>query len=506
MDGRMRHIQVKLSDGKYHLAYRRGYYATNDFMSPAPKVPPKEDPLRPLMDHGTPDATGILYTMKVIPAATQPRTLEAGGAVPAGDNGKLSGVLTRYSVTFAIPPENLALDTSADGAHQGKVEATLLAYDRNGTPVNWLVRMVGVRVPRERYVQAQANGVGFHLDIDVPTSGVYLRSGLYDMESNKAGTMEIPIAAVVASTAPSHDGVRHPPAPLPAPAASTNVPVPTSSVSPGPNLPATLSLTATQELEGVDIPKYCADIAGNQEHSSSLAAICEFVLNLRKQLSNIICDRQTRRYWTALSASVDDAAYIEHSDVVTVNVTYHDGQESYSDFRVDGKPVPANAPELSVSWSHGEFATLLASIFAPSSKAQFHYSKQTKLHSNPALVFDFNIAAQNNRLYFLQSRGQIWFPEYGGSIWIDARTSSLLRLQVETAPMPNYPIRHTKAEIEYSNLLLGDGTSMVLPTNSNDQICGLQSAWIDNCARNVIKFMHWHKFRATTNVLMPPAN
>lgn len=198
MDGELRHIRIKLTEGKYQLAYRRGYYATNDFMSPEPKKPTKGDPLKPLMEHGTPDSTAILYTMKIVPAAVQPTTLEPG-AKGAGDNDKLKGTVKRYAVTFTVLPQILSLDTSADGVHQGNVEVTLLAYDRDGTPVNWMVRLLQVRVPRERYEQAQANGVGFKMEIDVPSSGMYLRSGIYDMSSNKAGTLEIPIAAVVAS-------------------------------------------------------------------------------------------------------------------------------------------------------------------------------------------------------------------------------------------------------------------------------------------------------------------
>jgi VWFA-related protein len=204
MDGQLRHIQIKLADREYKLAYRRGYYATNDFMSPGSQRPPKGDPLRPLMEHGTPDSTAILYTMKVVSAANQPGTLEPGpgpGSRRAGDNDKLKGTVTRYSVTFTVLPDRLALDSSADGQHHGNVEVTLLAYDRDGTPVNWMVRLLQVRVPLEHYQQAQANGVGFNLEMDVPASGVYLRSGLYDMGSNKAGTLEIPLGALVASAA-----------------------------------------------------------------------------------------------------------------------------------------------------------------------------------------------------------------------------------------------------------------------------------------------------------------
>lgn len=518
-DGQLRHIQIKLTGGKYHLAYRRGYYATNDFLSSASKTLPKGDPLKPLMERGTPDSTAILYTMKVASATNQPGTLEpapASGSKRAGDNEKLVGAVTRYSVTFAIPPEHLALEASPDGVHHGSLEVTLLAYDRVGTPVNWLVRLVQVRVPPDRFAQAQANGVGFRLDMDVPTSAVYLRSGLYDTESNKAGTMEIPLAAVLplaterASTTATHDDAVLPPLPAPLPpanvAASPGSVASVPSVAPGPNSAATLALETAQELEVSDVPKYCSDLAMSQEHSSSLASVCEFVLNVRKTLSNIICDRQTKRYWSApartLAGAQNGAEDYHRSDVVTVNVTYRDGRELYSDVRLDGKPITGKASELSGSWSHGEFATLLTSIFAPSSKTQFHYSKQTKLRSIPVFVFDFNVAAENNRLYFLESGDKIWFPEYKGEIWIDARTSSLLRMELETAYMADYPIRLAKDEIEYSSLHLGDGSSMVLPTNSKELICGQR----DSCSNSVTKFANWHKFGATTRILVKTAN
>ncbi len=497
MDGRLRRIEVKVSGGSYHLAYRRGYYATDVALTQSLPANPKGDPLRPLMDHGTPDSTAIVYTMRVLPANLQP----APGAARAGDNENLKGPLQRYAVNFMVPADHLTLEPAPDGVRHGNLEVTILGCDRDGKPLDWLVRMLQLTVRPDRYAALQASGLSYSLEIDLPAADVYLRSGVYDQASSQAGTLEIPLAALV--TLPAPPPVPGPPAPGTAAAASANVPAAESRVSLSSNELATLALAAAKELETVDTPKYCSDLAAKEAHSSSLDAVCEYVLNLRKKLSNVICDRKTRRYWTARSASIDDANYIEHSDVVTVNVTYRDGQEFYSEVRVDGQAAPANASEPSGSWSHGEFATMLTSIFAPSSKAQFHYSKQTKLHSIPALVFDFKVAARNNRLYFLESRDKTWFPEYGGKIWVDARTSSLLRLKLETAYMQDYPITRTKDEIDYSNLLLGDGTSMVLPTNSNAVIC---ESGNPNCARSNIKFMHWHKFRATTNVVMTPAN
>ena len=53
-----------------------------------------------------------------------------------------------------------------------------------------------------RYAQAQANGVSFRLPIDAPKGGVSLRSGVYDLESNLAGTMEVPLQSVLVAQTP----------------------------------------------------------------------------------------------------------------------------------------------------------------------------------------------------------------------------------------------------------------------------------------------------------------
>ena len=194
MDGRLRHIEVKVSGGSYHLSYRRGYYATEETFVPTAQAKPAGDPLRPLMDHGTPDSTAIIYTMRVQPSNPQP----APGAARAGDNENLKGAVTRYTVNFTVAPDRLTLDPGPDGVRHCNLEVTLLGYDRDGKPLNWMVRMIQVALPPDRYAVVLAEGLSFSLDIDVPATDVYLRSGVYDQGSSKAGTLEIPLAAVVA--------------------------------------------------------------------------------------------------------------------------------------------------------------------------------------------------------------------------------------------------------------------------------------------------------------------
>ena len=194
MDGRLRHIEANVAGGNYHLSYRRGYYATNDTFMPPVQSKPVSDPLRPLMDHGTPDSTAVVYTMRVLPASPQP----AAGAQRAGDNENLKGPVTRYSASFNVAADHLTLEPAPDGVRHGNLEVTLLGYDRDGKPLNWMVRMLELTLPPDRYAVAQAKGVSFSLEIDVPSAAAYLRSGVYDQGSSKAGTLEIPLAAVVA--------------------------------------------------------------------------------------------------------------------------------------------------------------------------------------------------------------------------------------------------------------------------------------------------------------------
>jgi VWFA-related protein len=194
MDGRLRHIEVKVSGATYRLSYRRGYYAKDQMFVQSELPKPNGDPLRPLMDHGTPDSTAVLYTMRVLPASPQP----APGGQRAGDNENLKGPVTRYCVAFAVSADHLTLDPAPDGVRHGNLEVTLLGYDRDGKPLNWMVRMLQLTLPPDRYAVAQARGVSFALEIDVPTAAVYLRSGVLDQGSSRAGTLEIPLAAVVA--------------------------------------------------------------------------------------------------------------------------------------------------------------------------------------------------------------------------------------------------------------------------------------------------------------------
>ena len=209
-DGKFRKIQVQLANSRgYQLAYRRGYYVDDAksvqaaAAAPAPK--PAVDPLSPFLRPGLPQSTQIPFTLQVTrrsaPARTSPASIAAKpvAGIPGqgGDNPNLQGALTRYSVDLMIPAHGLQFEMASDGHHHVSVEAALVVYDRRGKPLNWMLRQINLNMDAARYAIAQKSGVNFFLVIDAPEDGSSLRSGVYDLNANLAGTLEIPLSTIV---------------------------------------------------------------------------------------------------------------------------------------------------------------------------------------------------------------------------------------------------------------------------------------------------------------------
>jgi len=56
------------------------------------------------------------------------------------------------------------------------------------------------------YAAFEQGGAPVHQEIDVPQGDVFLRTGIYDTATGKAGTLEIPLRDVAPSTAATKIG------------------------------------------------------------------------------------------------------------------------------------------------------------------------------------------------------------------------------------------------------------------------------------------------------------
>lgn len=206
-DGRFRKIEVEFARSGYQLAYRRGYYADDAksvqaaAATPAPK--PVSDPLSPFLRPGLPDSTQIPLTLRVMRGSAPPRagpaltTRSAASPGQGGDNPNLKDPLTRYMVDFMIAARGLQFDPAPDGLRHVSVEAALVVYNHEGKPLNWMLRQINLKLDAAHYATAQTDGVNLYLEIDAPNDGASLRAGIYDLNFDLAGTLQIPLSVIV---------------------------------------------------------------------------------------------------------------------------------------------------------------------------------------------------------------------------------------------------------------------------------------------------------------------
>jgi VWFA-related protein len=206
MDGAFRKIEVKVGDGEFSLSYRRGYFAIEEGLPGSAlaernrkiqklnaKNPAFIDPLLPFMDLGMPQAQQILFEARIQPASAndQPSMHEAQTAPKPGD---------RYTVAFAIDLKDLRLKLDPDGNHKGKLNISLIAYDRYGNIGSRNDQIIALDIKPDVYAFFQNYGVQFNADIAVPKGQFWLRTGIYDQATQRVGTMEIPLTSVTSTT------------------------------------------------------------------------------------------------------------------------------------------------------------------------------------------------------------------------------------------------------------------------------------------------------------------
>lgn len=196
MDGHYRKIEVKVADSRLKLNYRHGYNADADSVL-AQGSKEETDPLRRQLGHDMPNATQILFAVHAVPIAPQP---SPGGKI-AGRNAELSGPTTRYSIDFFIRWSDVSFTEGADGTHQGKLDVGLIAWDAKGKSLNWEEGTQQMALKPDVYAAIQKSGIPGHMEIDLPDTDLYLKMGLMDGTSGKAGTLEIPLHPLSRTTA-----------------------------------------------------------------------------------------------------------------------------------------------------------------------------------------------------------------------------------------------------------------------------------------------------------------
>jgi hypothetical protein len=216
--GEFRKIQVQLAAKGYTLGYRHGYYADGPSKTNLEQVPgsagmradaPGEnhDPTLILkaMYHGVPGATQIMYKVRVLPTLDTAEDKVAPQNLANEPNQAASKPpYRRYSVDFAVVPNDISYTATPDGMHHVVVEFVTVVYQRDGLVVNRISTIVRASLDADQFKRVQQRGFPYHQEISVPVKGDYsIRTAVHDIRTNRIGATELPVA-MVRNLAPVH--------------------------------------------------------------------------------------------------------------------------------------------------------------------------------------------------------------------------------------------------------------------------------------------------------------
>jgi len=184
-------------------------------------------------------------------------------------------------------------------------------------------------------------------------------------------------------------------------------------------------------------------------------------------------------------------------DVVTADVVYENGREDYRNITVNGKKTTKSMEENGGAWSTGEFGTVLIDLFSPSTAAQFHFRRESRVGPVMAKMYDFEVEREHSH-WSIHQGSQSYLPAYTGSVWIDPQTARVLRIEMEGKGMPeSFPIDHVESATDYSYIRLGDAQQYLLPVHSENLSCQRGTPY---CSRNVIDFRNYHKYTGESSI------
>jgi hypothetical protein len=210
-----------------------------------------------------------------------------------------------------------------------------------------------------------------------------------------------------------------------------------------------------------------------------------------QSLPNYVCHQVTTRY-----ANTTRATDWQPIDLITTDLVYEEGKESYRNLQINGK-TSKKPPEESGAWSTGEFGTILMDLFSPVTDAEFRFIKDSTISGSTSAVFDFSVERPNSH-WRISVPGQFVQPAYKGTVWVDKKTFRVLRIEMQARQMPqDFPEDTVESAVDYQYIALGTAEQFLLPVHAEVLSCIRGS---NQCQRNVIEFRNYHKFSGESTI------
>ncbi|HUN90242.1 MAG TPA: hypothetical protein VMU28_15690 [Terriglobales bacterium] len=203
-----------------------------------------------------------------------------------------------------------------------------------------------------------------------------------------------------------------------------------------------------------------------------------------QKLPNFVCEEYMARYRQQGS----DKVLI---DIVSAEVVYSNGKETYRNVKVNSRPTAKGMMELGGAWSTGEFASMLLDLFSTPTDAQFRLGGSSSISGYKAQVYDFRVQRENSH-WNVEAESQALRPAYEGSVWVDPATARVLRVEMQALKLPSdFPMATVETAVDYSSVRIGE-TSSLLPVHAETLGCERGSP---DCSHNIIDFRNYHEFK-----------
>jgi hypothetical protein len=233
-------------------------------------------------------------------------------------------------------------------------------------------------------------------------------------------------------------------------------------------------------------------LSSNGSDDTVIAKARQVAASYAGLLPNFFCQQMTTRYESDHPKQGWDAR-----DVVTADVAYEEGRESYKNIKVGNKPVNKSMEDIEGTRSTGEFSSLEQDLLSPGTGATFRRSGEETIHSRGTWVYKFEVPRERSH-WRIEATAELYYPAYRGTVWIDKQTSRVLRIEQQGHTMPLlFPFDTIETATDYDYVRLADAEPFLLPVDAEVLTCVRGTS---TCSRNRIEFRNYRKFSAESSV------
>ncbi|HEY6848506.1 MAG TPA: VWA domain-containing protein [Terracidiphilus sp.] len=196
-----------------------------------------------------------------------------------------------------------------------------------------------------------------------------------------------------------------------------------------------------------------------QEINSILSDAAKLAMNYRDSLPNFSCEKVTSR-----SVGLHGSAQLQHRDAFTEFLTYVDHEEHRTLLEHEQVGQKFNTDRGSVQGveSFGEFGSVIASLFRPSSHTDFQWKQAGLLGEAAVQVFDYRVARENSIFRLRASAEQVATLGFHGQVFIDSATMSVRRITEVADDVPkDFLIHAASVSVDYDYVAINNHDYML---------------------------------------------